>query len=176
MFKHGDVTLTNDWIGLGGMEYLGIGYSNIRLPDNEANYAYKYNYNYNTFPEEVYIHEFLHTLERNSKSYGYEVPDLHDYKKYGYTEGKLTGQKDWYIAYMNKEIEYEGEKIGLPPEIYNCKPVHKSNFKYSLEMDTLKEPKNIIEVIRSVANRVGKLFSYDKDEVINFGNENLANE
>ncbi len=169
----GSTLLTSDWIGLGSMEYLGIGYSNIRLPDSNSNYAYKYNYNYNTFPEEVYLHEFLHTLERNSRSYGYEVPDLHDYKKYGYTEDRLTGQKDWYIAYMNKEIQYNGKKIGLPEEIYTYKPVHESNFKYSREIDALREPKNIIEVIRSLFSRVGKLFSYNKNEVIDFSNNDI---
>ena len=155
------------------MEYLGIGYSNIRLPDNESNYAYKYNHNYNIFPEEVYIHEFLHTLERNAKTYGYEVPDLHDYSKYGYSEDRLEGLKKWYIAYMNQEIEHNGVKIGLPAEIYTYKPVHESNFKYSMEVDALQEPKNIIEVIRSVFRRVAKLFSYDSKEVIEFSDNSV---
>ena len=117
------------------MEYHGIGYSNIRLPDNKSNYAYKYNNRFNT-------------LERNSASYGFEVPNLHDYIKYGYIEEKLEGQKKWYIDYMNKNINYNGKKIGLPSEIYTHKPVHESNFKYSIETDDLKEPQNIIEVIR----------------------------
>ncbi len=155
------------------MEYLGIGYSNIRLPDSENNYAYKYNYNYNTFPEEVYIHEFLHTLERNSKSYGYDVPDLHEYSKYGYTDNGTNGQKKWYIDYMNKQIEYNGKKIGLPEEIYTDKPVHESDFKYSMQVDALKEPKNIIEVIRSLFNRVGKVFTYNKNKVVDFSNNNV---
>lgn len=171
--QKGNTILTNDWIGLGGMEYLGIGYSNIRLPDSESNYAYKYNYQYNTFPEEVFIHEFLHTLERNSKAYGFEIPVLHDFEKYGYKEDKLNGQKDWYIAYMNKEINYNGTKIGLPEEIYRYKPVHESNFKYGRELKMLKEPENIIEVVRSLFNRVGKLFTYNKDEVTEFSSNSI---
>lgn len=147
------------------MEYYGIGYSNIRLPDNESNHIYKYNYNYNTFPEEVYIHEFLHTLERNSKDYGYEVPDLHAHSEYGYSEDRIKGLKQWYIDYMNKEIEYNGEKIGLPPEVYNYKPVHESNFKYGRELDALKEPENIIEVIRSLFNRMGKIVTQNNNEL-----------
>ncbi len=145
------------------MEYFGIGYSNIRLPDSERNYAYKYDYYYNTFPEEVYIHEFLHTLERNSRTYGYEIPNLHDYEKYGYKEDRVTGQKKWYIDYMNKQIDYNGEKIGLPEEIYTYKPVHESDFKYSVKVNALKEPKNIIEVIRSLFSRVGRLFNYNSE-------------
>lgn len=156
------------------MEYFGIGYSNIRMPDNELNYAYKYNYNFNTFPEEVYIHEFLHTLERNAKDYGYEIPDLHDYSKYGYVEDKLNGQKEWYKDYMNKQIEYSGEKIGLPAEIYTYKPVHESNFKYGMKLNVLQEPKNIIEVIRSLFDRVGRLFTHEKDDVIDFSNNSMG--
>lgn len=146
------------------MEYYEIGYSNIRLPDNELNYIYKYNYNYNTFPEEVYIHEFLHTLERNSRDYGYEVPDLHDYSKYGYSEDGPEGLKQWYIDYMNQNIEYNGEKIGLPSEVFNYKPVHESDFRYSLQIDALQEPKNIIEAVRSLFNRMWKLFTYDNTQ------------
>ena len=157
--QKGSNVLMNDWIGLGGMQYFGIGYSNIRLPDSENNYAYKYHYRINTFPEEVYIHEFLHTLERNAEEYGYEVPALHDYAKYGYQEERLEGQKKWYIAYMNKEIKSNGEKIGLPEEIFTYKPTHESNFKYSRQLKVLKEPENIIEVIRSIFDRVSKLFT-----------------
>lgn len=165
--KNGNTVLTSDWIGLGGMEYHGIGFSNIRLPDSGNNYAYKYNKLYNTFPEEVYIHEFLHTLERNARAYGYEVPNLHDYSKYGYMEDKVEGQREWYIAYMNKGIEYNGKKLGLPEEIYNYKPPHESNFKNSLILDVLQEPKNIIEIIRSIARRIKDLFYYNINEISN---------
>lgn len=156
------------------MEYLGVGYSNIRLPDSETNYAYKYNYNYNTFPEEVYVHEFLHTLERNAESYGYEIPNLHDYSQYGYSDDKLTGLKEWYIAYMNQEIDYNGTKIGLPAEIYTYNPVHESDFKYSMELDALQEPKNIIEVIRSLFKRVSNLFNYEDNEIVNPHNNYIS--
>ncbi len=164
--QKGSNTLTNDWIGLGGMQYLGIGYSNIRLPDSENNYAYKYHYRINTFPEEVYIHEFLHTLERNAQEYGYEIPALHDYAQYGYREEKIEGQKKWYIAYMNKEINDNGKMIGLPEEVFSYKPTHESNFKYGRQMKVLKEPENFIEVIRSVFDRVSKIFSNYKEQNI----------
>lgn len=162
--QKGNNTLSNDWIGLGGMDYLGIGYSNIRLPDDEKNYIYKFNYNYNTFPEEVFIHEFLHTLERNAKEYGYENPALHDYSKYGYSEEKLTGLKKWYEDYMNCNISFQGKKIGLPAEIFTYRPVHEGNFKYSYELDVMKEPENVIEIIKSLFKRVGNLFSYFKNK------------
>ena len=53
-----------------------IGLSNIRVPNENSTLLYKYT-NYNTFPEEVYVHEFLHGLERIEKEYGNEVIELH---------------------------------------------------------------------------------------------------
>lgn len=156
--QKGSDILVNDWIGLGGMDYAGIGFSNIRMPDDENNLAYEYNDLINLFPEEVFIHEFLHTLERNAQEYGYEVPALHDYEKYGYTEAKLQGLKLWYSDYMNKKINYNGEQIGLPKEIYAYKPVSEKNFVYSTKVDALQEPSNIIEHIRSLVKRIGKVF------------------
>ena len=66
------------------MDYYGIGYSNIRLPNSSKSYIYKYNTRINTFPEEVFLHEFLHSLERTAEEYDYKIPALHDYEKYGY--------------------------------------------------------------------------------------------
>ena len=163
--QKGNDILVNDWIGLGGMDYLGIGFSNIRMPDDENNYAYQYNNLFNTFPEEVFLHEFLHTLERNSKEYGYEVPALHDYKKYGYSENNIDGLKKWYTDYMNCNITYGNNKIGLPSEIYTYKPANNESFAFSTKLDVFKEPKNIIEVIGNLGSRVRKmLFSHTSQD------------
>ena len=124
----------NDWIGLGSMDYYGIGFSNIRLPNDSKSYIYKYNSRINTFPEEVLLHEFLHSLERNAKEYGYEIPALHDFEQYGYKNEQLTGQKKWYTDYMNCNISSNGTLIGLPKEIYTLKPAKQSDFKYSYEL------------------------------------------
>lgn len=156
--QNGNATLISDWIGLGGMSYYGIGFSNIRMPDDSKNLVYKFNYNINTFPEEVFIHEFLHTLERNAKEYKYEIPELHDYAKYGYTDDGKQGLKKWYTDYMNRTISYNGTNIGLPPEIYTCKPAHETNFRYSTETLAFKEPQGIIEVTQSIVKRIGKIF------------------
>ena len=140
------------------MDYYGIGFSNIRLPNDSKSYIYKYNSRINTFPEEVFLHEFLHSLERNAEEYGYERPELHDYEKYGYKNEKLTGQKKWYTDYMNKNIKTTSENIGLPAEIYTLKPAKNSNFKYSYQIDEFKEPENIIEeineLIRNLENKL----------------------
>lgn len=163
--QKGNDTLVNDWIGLGGMDYYSIGFSNIRMPDDRNNLAYEFNYRVNTFPEEVFIHEFLHTLERNAKEYGYERPELHDYAKYGYTEDKKQGLRKWYTDYINKEISYNGTKIGLPEEVLRCKPCHESNFKYATQVAAFKEPSNIIEIIQSIFSKITRLFEYRSNKI-----------
>ena len=136
------------------MDYYGIGFSNIRLPNDSKSYIYKYNTRINQFPEEVFLHEFLHSLERNAEEYGYERPELHDYEKYGYKNEILIGQKKWYTDYMNKNIKTNIGNIGLPEEIYTLKPAKNSNFEYSYKMeeefkegfgDILKIPSRILE-------------------------------
>lgn len=160
--KQGDLIPTNNWIGLGGMEYRGKGFSNIRVPSKSNNYIYRYEPSINMFPEEVLIHEFLHTLERNSKTNGYEIPALHDFQQYGYEDEKLQGQKKWYEAYMNKQISTKNGNIGLPPEIYFKKPVQPSDFEYTTKLNTLKEPDNILEELNNLWHKILQLFSESK--------------
>ena len=139
------------------MDYYGIGYSNIRLPNDSRSYIYKYDSRVNTFPEEVFLHEFLHSLERNAEEYGYEIPALHDYEKYGYKNEILTGQKQWYTDYMNKEIQTTSRNIGLPPEVFSLKPAKNSDFNYSYEIeDAFKQPENIIEEIIEIFSNIGR--------------------
>ena len=139
------------------MDYYGIGFSNIRLPNDSKSYIYKYNSSINTFPEEVFLHEFLHSLERNAKEYGYDIPELHNYQQYGYENEILIGQKRWYMDYMNQNINTGNGKIGLPLEIYELKPAKSSNFEYSYEMeDVFKQPENIIEEIKELLGKVVK--------------------
>ena len=141
------------------MDYYGIGFSNIRLPNDSKSYIYKYNRRINTFPEEVFMHEFLHSLERNAEEYGYERPQLHDYEKYGYENEVLVGQKKWYTDSMNQNINTTDGKIGLPPEIYHLKPAKSSNFAYSNRIeDVFKEPENIIEEIKEIIKGIEKQF------------------
>lgn len=140
------------------MDYYGIGFSNIRLPNDSKSYIYKYNTHINQFPEEVFLHEFLHSLERTSKEYGYEIPELHSYQEYGYRTQALIGQQKWYTDYMNKNIKTTQGNIGLPEEVYTLKPAKSSNFIYPYDMEAFKQPENIIEEIREIftnlANKV----------------------
>ncbi len=141
------------------MDYYGIGFSNIRLPNDSESYIYKYNRRINTFPEEVFMHEFLHSLERNAEEYGYERPELHDYEKYGYQNEMIIGQKKWYTDYINQNIHTTNGKIGLPSEIYTLKPAKNSNFTYSYKMEEVfNEPENIIEEIRGLLMNVKSKF------------------
>lgn len=145
---------TYDWIGLGGMDLNGIGYSNIRLPNSDTNYIYTYDYRINIFPEEVYVHEFLHTLERISNEAGYDRPELHSYATYGYEVKNLTGLKAWYKDYMQCKIKNENENyIGLNSEVYKLKPAHEKNFTYSIEKEFDIEEKNFIFAIFKAIKR-----------------------
>lgn len=142
------------------MDYYGIGFSNIRLPNSSKSYIYKYNTRVNIFPEEVLMHEFLHSLERTAEEYGYERPELHDYEKYGYKNENLIGQKKWYTDYMNKNITTSTGKIGLPEEIYTLKPAKNSNFNYSYSINEFKQPENIIEEIKEMFNNITRKVKY----------------
>jgi len=142
-----------DWIGLGGMDYLGIGFSNIRLPNSDKSYTYKYDARINTFPEEVFIHEFLHSLERNAKEYGLDRPELHDYAKYGYDDERLIGLKNWYRDYMNCEIKTNNGYIGLKEEVYRYKPNNEDDFKFTYKLDEFQEPENIIKEIKMMITK-----------------------
>lgn len=144
------------------MDLYGIGYSNIRIPNDNSSYIYRYNSRINTFPEEVFIHEFLHSLERIMKERGYNVPALHDYEKYGYEEERLIGLKDWYIDYMNCNIETDdGTLIGLDESVYKQTPPAESDFKYSVEIDFNNEPQNFIEEIRNLFSAVFNMFGFN---------------
>jgi len=137
------------------MDYYGIGFSNIRLPNDKKSYIYRYNSRINTFPEEVFVHEFIHSLERDLNERGYEIPALHDYEKYGYTNEKIEGLKKWYEAYMRQDIKDTSKniKIGLDKAVYTMKPIKNSDFEYSYQLHNLDEPKNILEEIKILVNK-----------------------
>ena len=143
------------------MRYNGIGFSNIRLPDNRNSTMMDYSSS-NTFPEEVFVHEFLHTLERNEKENGNDIADLHDYEIYGYTENRVNGLEEWYKDYMQNTIR-NGEDKGLTNFAYSSKPIQKSNLEYAIEMHDLDEPSNLIEEINSIIDRIGRLFNQNQD-------------
>ena len=155
------------------MDYYGIGYSNIRLPNSSKSYVYRYNTRINTFPEEVFLHEFLHSLERTSEEYGYEIPALHDYEKYGYKNQNLTGLKDWYKDYMNKNIKTSNGYIGLPEQVYTLKPAKNIDFKYSYKIEEFHEPQNLLEDIKQLFKNVVNNVKNIKKTFDNMASQNL---
>ena len=141
------------------MDLNGIGYSNIRLPNDSSSYIYTYNQYINTFPEEVFIHEYLHSLERILKERNYDIPNLHDYEIYGYNEQRLVGLKDWYYDYMTCNITTNsGKKIGLDDIVYTLTPPAESDFKYATKVEFNEEPGNIIEEIKGLFKNILNIF------------------
>lgn len=137
------------------MDYYGIGFSNIRLPNDSSNYIYTYSARVNTFPEEVYVHEFLHSLERTLQEYDYDIPALHDYDKYNYPSEDLIRYKKWYGDYMQCKIKTQnGQYIGLDPIVYKLKPAKKSNFIYSMELNFVNEKDDFLSIMKNVINRI----------------------
>lgn len=145
------------------MDYHNIGFSNIRLPSDKNSYIYRYNKVINQFPEEVFLHEFLHSLERNLQEYGYNIPALHDNEKYGYKNEQLISLSNWYKDYMQKNINDNGTKMGLDPIVYTIKPVQESDFMYPINIEIAREPQNIIEEIQSIFNNFMKVASKFKE-------------
>ena len=136
------------------MDLYGIGFANVRMSTSSNDYTYKYDYRINIFPEEVYLHEFLHTLERTLMDYGYNIPELHDSEKYGYEQENLIGLRQWYQDYMRCNVldRSTNERIGLDEKVYTFKPAHKSNFQFPMEIEFNKESKSIFYDIKSVAD------------------------
>ena len=142
------------------MDLYGIGYSNIRLPNDSSSYIYTYDIRINTFPEEVFVHEFLHTLERNMQERDFDIPELHDNEIYHYEQERLIGLKNWYKDYMTCNIKTEdGRKIGLHESVYKTTPPAISDFKYTKHIDFNNEPSNLIEEIRAMFNVIGNIFN-----------------
>ena len=137
-----------DWIGLGSMRYGQIGFSDIRMPsDLSTSKMYKYDVRNDTFPEEVFVHEFLHSLERNMVERGYTFPALHDNEKLGYEKNNKSGLKEWYKDYMQCNIDSNIGKTGLDPFVYTTKPVHESDFKAAQEVEFEIKASNPLDAV-----------------------------
>lgn len=140
-----------EWIGLGGMLYDNIGFSNIRI-SNESMKLYMNSY-YNYFPEEIIIHEFLHTLERNSGRFDYETIALHDFADYGYKNESRYGLKKWYRDYIRNNIK--NTENGIRKEVYYSQPVCEKNFKKREDVTTvIYESQNLLQKINEGISKI----------------------
>lgn len=150
------------------MRYGQIGFSDIRMPsDLSRSTMYKYDIRNDTFPEEVFVHEFIHSLERNMVERGYSFPALHDSEKFGYKNQDKSGLKEWYKDYMQCNIDctIDGvvSKTGLDPFVYTTKPVHESDFKKSEEVEFEIAPKNFIDAIFKVFGNFKNMVSAQQE-------------
>lgn len=161
----------NEWIGLGSMRYDSIGFSDIRMPNDLRNSTmYKYDIRNDIFPEEVFVHEFLHSLERNLNEREYVFPALHDNEKFGYKSQNKSGLKDWYKAYMQCNIDSNLGKTGLDPFVYTTKPVQLSDFEDAEEIEFENKPHNIIDVFFQVIENLKKSMVQEKNENTSYAN------
>ena len=155
-----DNNLVSNWIGLGNMEFLGKGFSNIRITDQQYSKDSR-----NRFPEETFIHEFLHTLEKNSDEYGYEKADLHANEYYGYFSDYYYGLRDWYKDYMNKNIEeQDGHFIGLENDIFYSKPAQLTDFNNARVMDEYEEPDTPIKYLKALKDQLVNIIKPTEDK------------
>lgn len=161
----------NDWIGLGSMRYDNIGFSNIRMPNDLKNSTmYKYDIRNDIFPEEVFIHEFLHSLERNLNEKEYIFPALHDNEKFGYQVQAKSGLKQWYEDYMKCNIDSTEGKTGLDKIVYTTKPVQVSDFEYSEEIEFENNPHNPIDIVMQIINNFKTMLNQKEDNDITQSN------
>lgn len=158
----------NEWIGLGSMRYDNIGFSDIRMPNDLKNSTmYKYDIRNDIFPEEVFIHEFLHSLERNLNEKEFVFPALHDNEKFGYESQAKAGLKQWYEDYMKCNIASTAGKTGLDSSVYIMKPVHESNFDYAEEIEFENNPNNPIEIIKQIIGNIKTMINKEKNGELN---------
>ena len=134
------------------MLYDNIGYSNMRISD-ESIESYISSYA-NFFPEEIFLHEFLHTLERNSIELDYDTIALHDYEKFGYENNARYGLRNWYSDYVSNNIK--NTKDGIRNEIYYTQPISEKNF--SKLVDNTQILYNDQNVFSKLNERISKVF------------------
>lgn len=142
-----------DWLGLGGTLYDNIGFSNIRISgDTLKSY---HTSSSNSFAEEVFLHEFLHTLEHNMADKGYhDIIALHDYEKYHYENKSREGLKKWYEDYMNSNISKN--KIALTEDVYYTQPITEKSFRNSYELkNAFYEDSNFVQ---KISEKMSKIF------------------
>ncbi len=112
-------SLPKEYFGLGGTNIIGqTGYSVIIFDGADAiKGAYE---SAESWSPSVYVHEFLHYIENYSRSYGFEIPSIHDAEKFGYKH--VCGWRGFYSDFMTKNVVSNGEKLGVEPVIWNAAP------------------------------------------------------
>ena len=106
----------------------GAGYAFVRFLEGTDTDWYLVPTTDNPYPEEVYVHEWIHQIEGHYNAKGFSVPSADDALKYGYTD--LTeGAGGWYRFYedilsCNVLDPVTGKRIGVPGTAWADKPSH----------------------------------------------------
>lgn len=109
-----------NYFGLGGGFISGYtGFSQIYFPSDE--YLSQVMGGGWYWTSSVFIHEFLHSMETYSDALGYPAAVLHDGEKYRYQE-EPNDWREFYTDFINQEIQYQGEKIGIDKRVFTIKP------------------------------------------------------
>ena len=78
------------------------------------------------YPELVWIHELLHSLESHYWSLGYAMADIHKPEDYGFAglEGLTAyGNQDFYRAFLSGNLyDSSGKQVGITPDMWTLKP------------------------------------------------------
>ncbi|MGL5087404.1 MAG: hypothetical protein ACRC68_17085 [Clostridium sp.] len=101
----------------------GATYAAVRLFDSDHSLWY-FDPRNAEYPEEVFIHEWLHGVEQTLAQKGYAGPWTHDAEEYGYTTNNRGSWNSWYRDLMQGNITdpATGKKIGITPDLWKIKP------------------------------------------------------
>ncbi|MFO0793392.1 MAG: hypothetical protein U0586_04940, partial [Candidatus Brocadiaceae bacterium] len=98
-------------VGTWGSVTNGAGYAMVQLPINFQAWG-------STYPEEIIVHEWLHTVEGFYRGFGYAVPSLHDAEKYGYKPDGNGSWHRWYEDYMQNKVWNGTKYVGVPSDAW----------------------------------------------------------
>ncbi|GHU87270.1 hypothetical protein FACS1894202_01270 [Clostridia bacterium] len=92
----------------------------------------------NPYPEEVFVHEWLHQLEAFYRGKGYTFPGVDDSIIYGYKNALTIGYNGWHVYYgdIMKCTVYDSnldKYIGMTAEMWRIKPSEEPVAKATIE-------------------------------------------
>jgi hypothetical protein len=114
--------LPRSYFGLGGTFIQGdCGFSFIVYGSGAMDSTeYCYNISQTNWPAGLYVHEFIHSLERYAAKFGYFVPSADGAEKYGYEN--IDHWRNYYTDILNNNVFHDGEYIGVPFEVWSLPP------------------------------------------------------
>lgn len=122
--------IASDWWGLGTMHVADrhMGYGVIQMLPGEDYWYFEKSEDI-PYPEEVWVHEFLHGLEFFYSSMGYPMPELDNGGAYGYqrTSQVVHGWRKFYEDFLCGRVYDENTRhtAGVKPEMWRMRP-HKT--------------------------------------------------